>query len=118
MKKRCLASVLTFIMVLALIPQFNLPAVYADDVGAAYAEVSPDENFLADEIAIEADYAQNFAITASAAAAWADEPGIAQVSAGYYHTLAIKTDGSLWAWGRNYEGQLGDGTTVTYIPVK
>jgi alpha-tubulin suppressor-like RCC1 family protein len=28
------------------------------------------------------------------------------------HTLAIKTDGTLWAWGRNDYGQLGDGTLV------
>ena len=33
------------------------------------------------------------------------------VSAGYYHTAAIKTDGTLWAWGNNERGQLGDGTT-------
>lgn len=35
-----------------------------------------------------------------------------KVSTGSDHTLAIKTDGTLWAWGGNYVGQLGDGTTV------
>jgi alpha-tubulin suppressor-like RCC1 family protein len=35
-----------------------------------------------------------------------------QVSAGYNHTAAIKTDGTLWTWGRNDYGQLGDGTTT------
>ena len=31
---------------------------------------------------------------------------------GALHTLAIKTDGTLWAWGKNSSGQLGDSTTV------
>jgi alpha-tubulin suppressor-like RCC1 family protein len=33
------------------------------------------------------------------------------VSAGGEHTLALKTDGSLWAWGRNTYGRLGLGTS-------
>jgi alpha-tubulin suppressor-like RCC1 family protein len=33
------------------------------------------------------------------------------VAAGTSHSAAIKDDGTLWAWGRNTEGQLGDGTT-------
>jgi alpha-tubulin suppressor-like RCC1 family protein len=32
------------------------------------------------------------------------------ISAGQHHTMAIKTDGSLWAWGDNTYGQLGTGT--------
>ncbi|CAB4122862.1 Regulator of chromosome condensation (RCC1) repeat [uncultured Caudovirales phage] len=35
-----------------------------------------------------------------------------QVSAGGYHTLALDNTGSLWAWGLNTSGQLGDTTTV------
>lgn len=34
------------------------------------------------------------------------------VSGGYYHTAAIKTDGTLWTWGHNSYGDLGDGSTI------
>ena len=41
-----------------------------------------------------------------------------QVSCGNGHTAAIKTDGTLWTWGYNYYGTLGDNTTITRsIPV-
>ena len=36
-----------------------------------------------------------------------------QVSCGELHTTSIKTDGTLWVWGRNNLGQLGDNTTTT-----
>ena len=38
--------------------------------------------------------------------------GAAAVAAGGYHTLALKNDGTVWAWGNNSSGQLGDGTTT------
>jgi alpha-tubulin suppressor-like RCC1 family protein len=34
-------------------------------------------------------------------------------SAGTAHTAAVKTDGTLWTWGCNGSGQLGDGTATT-----
>ena len=37
---------------------------------------------------------------------------IQKVSAGLNHTVAIGADGTLWAWGSNNHGQLGDGTTA------
>lgn len=45
------------------------------------------------------------------------------VSVGYRHNLALKEDGSLWAWGRNTEWQLGigrdaDGNTVHDRPAR
>ena len=34
------------------------------------------------------------------------------VAAGVSHTLALKADGTIWAWGENHGWQLGDGTTT------
>jgi len=39
----------------------------------------------------------------------AQNPCWSEVAAGLTHTLALKTDGTLWAWGDNGEGQLGFG---------
>ena len=44
---------------------------------------------------------------------------VVSVSAGLSHTIAIKTDGSLWAWGWNSSGQLGDETIIARLePVR
>lgn len=41
------------------------------------------------------------------------------VSTGVYHSLAIKNDGSLWAWGMDTYGELGVGVnTENYAPVQ
>lgn len=36
-----------------------------------------------------------------------------QVAPGYLHTIAVRSDGSMWGWGDNSGYQLGDGTTNT-----
>jgi MYXO-CTERM domain-containing protein len=41
------------------------------------------------------------------------------VAAGGYHTVALKSDGTVWAWGNNDDGQLGDNTTIArHTPVQ
>ena len=41
------------------------------------------------------------------------------VSGGGGHSLALKYDGTVWAWGSNSYGQLGDGTdTDSNVPVQ
>lgn len=41
------------------------------------------------------------------------------VTAGFNHSCALLTNGQLYCWGRNANGQLGDGTTTTrQIPVR
>lgn len=39
--------------------------------------------------------------------------GVAAISAGYTHSLALMKDGTVRAWGENRWGEVGDGTTVT-----
>ncbi len=50
-------------------------------------------------------------------------PGICgkmAIAGGCEHTLALKSDGTVWAWGDNRRNELGDGTMRTYrtIPVQ
>ena len=38
--------------------------------------------------------------------------GAIGIAAGYDHAVVMKTDGTVWAWGNNSNGQLGNGTTT------
>ncbi len=41
------------------------------------------------------------------------------IAAGAEHAMQVRTDGTLWAWGRNQNGQLGDGTTTSrFFPIQ
>jgi alpha-tubulin suppressor-like RCC1 family protein len=49
--------------------------------------------------------------------AWRDHPvqvsnltGVVAISAGAWHAVALKADGTVWTWGDGYMGQLGNGT--------
>jgi alpha-tubulin suppressor-like RCC1 family protein len=42
-----------------------------------------------------------------------------QVATAGPHSVALKRDGTLWSWGNNWAGQLGDGTTNhSRVPVR
>ena len=44
---------------------------------------------------------------------------VVAISTGALHTIAVQIDGSLWTWGRNFRGELGDGTTIDrYSPLR
>ncbi|MCY1042679.1 PKD domain-containing protein [Corallococcus sp. bb12-1] len=38
--------------------------------------------------------------------------GVTAIAADRYHTIALKQDGTVWGWGYNRSGQLGDGTNL------
>jgi RHS repeat-associated protein len=45
--------------------------------------------------------------------------GVVAVAAGQYHSIALRNDGSVWAWGYNAAGQLGNYSTAnSQMPVQ
>src|ERR1035437_176055 len=45
--------------------------------------------------------------------------GVIAVAGGHFHSLALKKDGTVWAWGYNIHGQLGNGNNnESYVPIQ
>lgn len=46
--------------------------------------------------------------------------GVIAIAAGAYHVVALKSDGTVWAWGDNTSGQIGSGTknNSSNVPVQ
>jgi alpha-tubulin suppressor-like RCC1 family protein len=45
--------------------------------------------------------------------------GAIAISSGSDHSVALRSDGTIWTWGGNSNGQLGDGTTTArWAPVQ
>lgn len=42
--------------------------------------------------------------------------GFSAVAAGAFHSIALKPDGTLWTWGKNQRGQIGNGKTAYSSP--
>ena len=59
------------------------------------------------------------AATTAAPLAAVDTTDFIAIASAAAHTIALRGDGTVWAWGNNANGQLGDGTTTTaYEPVQ
>ena len=44
---------------------------------------------------------------------------VTSLAAGSRHSLVLRSDGTVWSWGENYDGEVGDGTTTQRLtPVK
>ena len=56
-----------------------------------------------------------FPSASTAAVAVSELNGVVGIAAGYQFSLALKSDGTVWSWGRNHLGQLGDGTLLTRL---
>jgi alpha-tubulin suppressor-like RCC1 family protein/Flp pilus assembly pilin Flp len=57
--------------------------------------------------------APNYCVGATSPTVIASLSGITKIWAGFSFNFALKSDGTVWAWGDNSYGQLGDGTVVT-----
>lgn len=92
----------------------GLPNITAIETGSSYSmALSTDGNVFS-----WGDGSSGVLGQTSASGQYITAPGqigllknIKTISAGYGHALAISHDGEVWAWGSNFYGEIGDGTT-------
>jgi len=63
------------------------------------------------QLGVSGDHASPVEVSIPLAA----EQRIAAVAAGSFHSLALRSDGSVWAWGNGRRGQLGPGASADSI---
>jgi hypothetical protein len=99
---------LVAVSVLAGITRIGVPAGAAVNLAPALGAVGylTGDNTYAQVMGDGHNYFEPVAQAVGVGATWA------RVAAGDVHTVAIRSDGTLWAWGGNYLGQLGNSTTV------
>lgn len=56
---------------------------------------------------------QNFISIALVALCFLSSASASDVGAGMEHNVVLKADGTVWSWGENYSGQLGNGSNVS-----
>jgi alpha-tubulin suppressor-like RCC1 family protein len=98
---------------------------WAQTGGPAVALVNPDTAIASFTASVAAGSALTFSLTVT------DVGGLhstdtcivnvladavySKISGGYYFSVGLKTDGTLWTWGLNAYGQLGDGSITTRL---
>jgi alpha-tubulin suppressor-like RCC1 family protein len=89
---------------------FNLALKEDGTVWAWGSNTSGQDNELSGQLGDDAITSSNRPVEVG------DLGGVEAIAAGSSHSLALKKDGTVWAWGDNFFGELGDGKTKTDSP--
>jgi alpha-tubulin suppressor-like RCC1 family protein len=72
-----------------------------------------EENLYIEYIYCEDDYdVHGYQPTASELYELYSSSDVVQLAGGHLHTLVLKTDGTVWSWGYNSNGECGNGTNT------